>query len=89
MHYVYMIKNRSGKLYIGVSKNPEQRVKEHNSRRGSIYTESGWFTIVFLEQYQILSGARKREIQLKKWRREKKDALISRYQQGLPTKLHS
>lgn len=87
MHYVYMIRNISNKLYIGVSEHPTQRLKEHNTDRGSIYTTTGEFYIVFLEEYSTLSDARKREIQLKKWRRAKKELLITRYQKGLPTKI--
>lgn len=81
-----MIRNTTGKLYVGISQNPDQRVVEHNTKRGSIYTESGYFKIVFQENYQTLAEARKREIQIKKWKRNKKEFLISRYQTGLSTK---
>ena len=86
MPFVYMIKDRFGKLYVGVSKNPQSRLKEHNTRRGSIFTKSGNFKVVFEEEYPTLVEARQREIQIKKWRREKKEMLIGRYQDNLPTK---
>ncbi len=89
-----MINNSANKLYIGISKNPEERVAYHNSKQGARFTAStslstgkSDYEIVFLEQYQTLSEARRREIQIKKWRREKKDNLVNRYQQGLPTKI--
>ena len=47
MQYVYMIKDDTGKLYVGISENPDSRLKEHNTERGSIFTESGNFKIVF------------------------------------------
>lgn len=87
MPFVYIIKNKAGKLYIGVSNDPNSRLKEHNTQRGSIFTKSGNYCIVFHEEYPTLSEARKREIQIKKWRRNKKEMLIARYQQGLKTKL--
>ena len=87
MSWVYMIKNKGGKIYIGVSKNPNSRLYDHNRKAGAQFTESNpSFEIVFLEEYPDLSQARKREIQIKKWRRDKKELLINRYEQGLPTK---
>lgn len=87
MAFVYMAKNTKGKLYVGVSEKPHDRLKEHNTQRGSIFTKSGNFKVVFQEEYTTLAEARRREIQIKKWRRDKKEMLIKRYQQGLPTKL--
>ena len=87
MYWVYMIKNKGNKLYIGVTSDPKQRLQNHNSKRGAEFTKNNnSFFIVFLEEYFDLASARKREIQIKKWRREKKDILINRYQKGLPTK---
>jgi len=87
MYFVYMIKNDFGKLYIGITENPRVRVKDHNTDRGAQFTSGkAKFETTFLEEYQTLSEARQREIQLKKWRREKKEKLIDRYRQGLSTK---
>ena len=85
MFYVYMIQNSVGKPYVGISQNPDFRLKEHNTQRGSLFTRFGNYKLVFKEEYDTLAEARKREIQIKKWRREKKEILIQRYQQGLPT----
>ena len=80
MHFVYMIKNSVGKLYVGISENPEERLAYHNQKRGAKFTKHiTTFKIVFLETYSTLAEARKREIQIKKWRREKKEALVERY----------
>ncbi len=82
-----MIKNSDQKLYIGITDDPQQRVREHNTSRGARFTKYiQTFEIVFLEDYQTLAEARKREVQIKKWRRDKKDVLVTRYQAGLPTK---
>lgn len=86
MYYVYMIKNAFDDLYIGISADPVQRLKDHNSNKGALYTKrDSQFEIVFLEKYSTLSEARQREIQLKKWNRKKKEFLIKRYQQGEAT----
>lgn len=88
MYFIYMIKNQHGNLYIGVTDNPVRRLSEHNSKRGSKFTKArNQFEIVFLEKYINLSDARKREIQIKKWRRDKKDFLIEKYRNNLPTKI--
>lgn len=95
MYFVYMIRNDPNKLYIGVTKDPESRVRYHNEKRGAqftkripIYSEQGrgTYSLVFLEQYPDMASARKREIQIKKWRREKKERLVDKYRSGLPTK---
>ncbi|KKQ34500.1 MAG: Endo/excinuclease amino domain protein [Candidatus Nomurabacteria bacterium GW2011_GWB1_37_5] len=82
-----MIINSYNNLYIGVTDNPERRLSEHNSKRGSEFTKiRNKFEIVFLEKYDTLSDARKREIQIKKWSRKKKEFLIDKYHKGLSTK---
>lgn len=87
MYFVYMIKNSYGNLYIGVTDNPERRLSEHNSKRGSDFTKvRDKFEIVFLEQHNNLKEVRKREIQIKKWRREKKEILIEMYKKELRQK---
>lgn len=87
MAYVYMVKNDKDELYVGVSENPYSRLKEHNTKRGSVFTKLGNFRIVFQEEYPTLAEARQREIQIKKWRRDKKEILIDKQKQGLTTKI--
>ena len=87
MIYVYMIKNEHKNLYIGIANNPIKRLANHNARHGTQYTKTGTFYIVFLEQYSTLAQARKREIQIKKWRRDKKEKLIQLYREGKETRM--
>ncbi len=88
MYFVYIIKNSANKLYVGMSQNPQQRIHEHNSKQGAHFTKYiPTYKIIFLEQYLTSNEARKREVQIKKWRREKKDILIEKYQKGLETKI--
>ncbi|OGG57938.1 hypothetical protein A2853_03365 [Candidatus Kaiserbacteria bacterium RIFCSPHIGHO2_01_FULL_55_17] len=87
MHFVYIIRNSANKLYVGVTKDLQARLRSHNDKRGAQFTKRiPTFETVFLEQYATLADARKREIQIKKWRRDKKEVLIKRYQTGLPTR---
>jgi putative endonuclease len=81
-----MIRDPNNRLYIGVSDKPSKRLFDHNHKAGADFTAHGNFKIVFLEEYTNLQEARQREIQIKKWRREKKEILIERYKIGLPTK---
>jgi putative endonuclease len=82
-----MIKDDKDRLYVGVSNDPQKRLYDHNSKRGASFTKIGEFSIVFLEEYLTFSEARKRENQIKKWRREKKDFLINMYANGFETKM--
>lgn len=89
MYHVYMIKNNANKLYIGVTKNIEKRINSHNTNQGANFTKNKKdFGLIFQEKYNTLKEARQREIQLKKWRREKKEMLIKKYSLGLETKLN-
>jgi len=81
-----MIKNDFGRLYIGVSENPNSRLLDHNANLGAQFTKGkAKFKIVFLEKHESLARAREREIQIKKWRRDKKEILIDKFSSGLPT----
>ena len=83
-----MMKNRGDKLYVGITKNPTTRQYDHNRKHGAQFTQNNpSFQIVFLEEYSDLASARKREIQIKKWRRDKKEILIEKYSKGFETRL--
>ena len=88
MYFVYMLRNSYNDLYIGITDDPSRRLKCHNENRGALFTKrDSVFSIVFLEEHPTLVDARKREIQIKKWRRDKKEMLIERYKKGLRTKI--
>lgn len=87
MYFVYMSEDKTKRLYTGVSDSPSRRIREHNGARGAGFTSNGDFSIVFLEPHGTLEAARQREIQIKKWWREKKDMLIRKYQAGESTYL--
>ena len=70
--YVYVMSNRAnGVLYIGVTDNIEERVKEHKLK---VYPKSftakyNCIMLVYFEEFENGKDAEKRERQFKKWKR--------------------
>jgi putative endonuclease len=63
-------------LYIGVTENVDERIATHNGGKGAKWTRAHCGArLVYSEPHITLSSARKRELQLKKWSRAKKEAL--------------
>ncbi|MEE8546673.1 MAG: GIY-YIG nuclease family protein [bacterium] len=57
----------------------ETRLKEHNAGRGAPYTSARLpIQLVYKEQFCARWQAERRELQLKNWSRQKKEALINR-----------
>ena len=76
--YVYIAEARTGRFYVGITKNPENRIKQHNAGAGSKFArEQGPFQLCYVSGiFPNKSSARLREVQLKGWSREKKKKLI-------------
>ena len=65
-------------MYIGVTNDIERRVKEHKSGTLPGFTQKyNCVKLVYYEKYSDIEQAIEREKKLKKWRREKKEWLIS------------
>ena len=78
MFFVYILRTASNTLYIGVAENLDERISTHNSGKGAEWTKvHQGARIVYSESRPSLGSARKREIQLKKSTRAKKEALIA------------
>lgn len=78
--FIYIMTNkRKNCLYIGVTSNLKKRVWEHehheieNSFTGKYNIEF----LVYYEWFDSIETAIEREKEIKKWRRSKKDALIT------------
>jgi len=63
---VYVIQNREGKFYIGVSDDAARRVEQHNSGQSRWTKGRGPWTIVWQSDDLSLSEARKLENRLKR-----------------------
>jgi putative endonuclease len=78
-YYVYMVASRIHVLYCGITNNLLRRVEEH--RLGQIDGFSAAYRcsrLVWFERFQYVDNAIAREKQIKRWRREKKVALIEK-----------
>ena len=76
-YYVYIMTNRSGTLYIGVTNDLMRRVYEHKTKQIDGFTKKYHLTsLAYFEAGQDIREAIAREKQLKGWSRAKKLALI-------------
>ena len=77
--FVYIMTNRSGTLYVGVTNNLERRVFEHRNKLVPGFTTRYRIdTLVFFETTDDVRAAIEREKQIKGWSRRKKILLINR-----------
>ena len=76
--YVYIAKAHTGRYYVGITTDPHERLKMHNTGKGSQFArDQGPFSLVYVSAPFVgKSEARKREIQIKGWSRIKKEKLI-------------
>ena len=76
-YYVYLLASKSRRLYVGVTNNLERRLYEHKHKLVDGFTKSYQIDcLVFFESTNDVRVALEREKEIKKWRREKKIALI-------------
>lgn len=77
--FVYLALAQTKRYYVGITTNPERRIKKHNSGEGSKFAmDQGPFILVYVSQkFSNKSEARKREIKLKGWSKLKKEKLIA------------
>lgn len=76
---VYILASKSRTLYIGVTSDLETRIREHRSGMyGGFTADYKVHRLVYYEPFHWVQAAISREKQLKRWRREKKVALIER-----------
>ncbi len=76
-YYVYILTNRSGTLYIGVTNDLQRRVYQHQHKLIPGFTAKYNITrLVYFEATSDIRSAIEREKQLKGWLRAKKIALI-------------
>jgi len=77
VYHVYILASATGVLYTGVTNHLERRVVEHKQHIYQGFTaEYGVTRLVFFEPCGDVRNAISREKQIKRWRREKKLALI-------------
>ena len=77
MWFVYILRCVDDALYVGEAADLESRVAKHNDGSGSSFTARRRpVQLVLSETHANRGAALKREKQLKRWTRAKKEALI-------------
>ena len=77
-YWVYILTNRSGTLYVGVTNDLERRLAEHAASGAERFTgRYALDRLIYAESYPEARDAIAREKQLKGWRREKKVGLVN------------
>ena len=76
-YYVYILVSKGRVLYVGVTGFLMARVLQHKSGEGQGFTQKyNVGRLVYYEVFRYVNNAIARETEIKKWRREKKVALI-------------
>jgi putative endonuclease len=77
-YYVYILTNWNNKvIYIGVTNNLVRRLYEHKNKLVDGFTKKyNLNKLVYFELFYDMGTAIKREKEIKKWRREKKNNLV-------------
>ena len=80
-YYVYIITNKNKTvLYTGVTNDLKRRLYEHENGILPGFTKKyNCHYIIYYEHFLHIEHAIDREKEIKKWRREKKDRLITKF----------
>ena len=81
IYYVYFLTNKSKTvLYVGVTNNLVVRLQQHiNGLNKGFTSKYNCHYLVYYEKYDYIRDAIVREKEIKSWRREKKEKLITSY----------
>jgi putative endonuclease len=75
--WIYMLRCANGSYYVGHTDNLEKRLAEHHAGQPSCYTTTRRpVVLVSTEEFPTHDEVLEREMQIKGWRRAKKEALI-------------
>ena len=83
-HFVYIVTNQyRTTLYIGITNNIQRRLDQHyfdsQNARKSFAGKYNCIYLIYYEGFDNPKDAITREKEIKKWRREKKNKLISEF----------
>ena len=82
---VYILQCRTGKFYVGVTSELDRRLCEHeNGEVAGFSKRNGPCQLVWSEKFPDMREAIQFERRIKKWRRDKKIALIEGRYEDLP-----
>lgn len=78
-YYFYILRCADNSLYCGITTNLEKRLQEHNlnNSKGAKYTRSKRpVKLAYSKKYRDINSALKRESEVKKWAKVKKEELV-------------
>jgi len=79
-YYVYILLCKDGSYYTGYAKDVKRRVERHKKGQGARYTRMHKpEKIVYVEEFDRLSKAMKREREIKSFSHSKKQRLVNSY----------
>ena len=77
-YYVYIITNKSGTLYVGLTNNIRRRIHQHKSKLVDGFTmKYNIDRLLYYETFSDVNSAIAREKMIKGWLRKKKVELIN------------
>ncbi|WP_407265428.1 restriction endonuclease subunit S [Tenacibaculum maritimum] len=83
--YMYILECADGSYYTGSTKNLEIRLLQHQKGNGANHTKKRLpVKLVYVEEFDRIDEAFKREKQIQGWSRKKKEALINNQHHKLP-----
>ena len=81
MYYLYILRCSDNSLYCGQTNDLQRRIQEHNSNKfkSAKYTKGRRpVKLVYSEKYKTVNEALKREFEIKKMTKTKKEALVKK-----------
>ena len=76
-HFFYLARCADESLYAGTCVDLAKREQKHNAGSGAKYTRSRRpVRIIYHEEHESLSEARRREAEVKKWSKARKEELL-------------
>ena len=94
--FFYMVRCKDDSIYSGIAVDVEERLKKHNNGTGAKYTAVHRpVVLIYWEKFNTFSDAMKRENEVKRWPKAKKEQLAYRFldvdlkvQQYIESSLH-
>jgi putative endonuclease len=85
MPFTYILRCADGSYYVGSTRSLENRVDQHNSGKGSLYTSKRVpVELVFAQEFDRIDDAYAMEKRVQGWSRAKREALIESRYNDLP-----
>jgi len=77
--FLYLVRCSDESIYTGITKNVDARIEKHNQGRGAKFTASRRpVALMYQEKHKNRVSAMKREIEIKRWSKNKKENLSNR-----------